>query len=580
MRWFIFLVGILLNIACNQVQVEIRNVPENTPTGAQVYITGNFNNWNPGDPNYLMKYDEVNKRFYAKLPVGFGEIAYKFTRGDWTTVEADSCGGDIENRSFTYGSSDSSINYISGWSDLAPVYCGRLTIVLDKIPEKTPKGSPIFLSGNVNYWILGQADYRFKKGNDGKYFLTVPRREDKLIFKINRGTWESIEVDANNQGEESRVIKFGEEDTIHLVMRNWIDLPNENPITKTICIKNLPKETPANCKIYLSGSFNNWNPMDESYLFKKNAKGEYYINYLFSENDIEEYKITRGGWERRELKLNKEEMKNRVLTKDGKDTQILVISRWADQQLNGRPNSTQSNPPPPEIPKELIPVEVENPYAGNIESARKIIFILDKVPEPKSKNERIYLTGDFNDWVTDMPGFDFKLLPNGKRYLVLRLNDKRTHEFKITRGDWSNEASDLNRNKWDNKTIPASYGDDTIHLKIESWVDRIPSQRLVIVIEDVPQNTPPQSTLYLSGNFNGWLANVQGYQFKKLNGKYYLTLPEFNENYQEYKITRGDWNNEFANSKGRVLSNQKFKKHYENDTLSIRIAGWVDLPAR
>jgi hypothetical protein len=67
-KGFLFYFGLILLLlaSCNQVHVEIKNVPMNTPVGSQIYLTGNFNQWNPGDPNYLLKKIKTEMRIFLK----------------------------------------------------------------------------------------------------------------------------------------------------------------------------------------------------------------------------------------------------------------------------------------------------------------------------------------------------------------------------------------------------------------------------------------------------------------------------------------------------------------------------------
>lgn len=64
-----------------------------------VYITGNFNNWNPRDPNYQLK--QLDPNTYSieidsqLLP---DTIEYKFTKGGWENVELDQYGNITPNR--------------------------------------------------------------------------------------------------------------------------------------------------------------------------------------------------------------------------------------------------------------------------------------------------------------------------------------------------------------------------------------------------------------------------------------------------------------------------------------------------
>ncbi|WP_238555194.1 hypothetical protein [Chryseobacterium sp. P1-3] len=64
-----------------------------------VFITGNFNNWNPKDYNYQLKQKNSNTYFTEIdnriLP---DEIEYKFTKGGWENVELDQYGNITPNR--------------------------------------------------------------------------------------------------------------------------------------------------------------------------------------------------------------------------------------------------------------------------------------------------------------------------------------------------------------------------------------------------------------------------------------------------------------------------------------------------
>ncbi len=64
-----------------------------------VYITGNFNNWNPRDSNYQLKQLDPNNYFIEIddqiLP---DTVEYKFTKGGWENVELDKYGNITPNR--------------------------------------------------------------------------------------------------------------------------------------------------------------------------------------------------------------------------------------------------------------------------------------------------------------------------------------------------------------------------------------------------------------------------------------------------------------------------------------------------
>ncbi len=75
----------------------IRKIPENTPTDASLYITGNFNNWNTADPFHRLIHSADGSwrvTIYSELD----RVEYKFTRGNWQTVEGRETGKVRPNR--------------------------------------------------------------------------------------------------------------------------------------------------------------------------------------------------------------------------------------------------------------------------------------------------------------------------------------------------------------------------------------------------------------------------------------------------------------------------------------------------
>ncbi len=64
-----------------------------------VFVTGNFNNWNPKDYNYQLKQqDPCNYFIEIDDQVLADEIEYKFTKGGWENVELDKYGNITPNR--------------------------------------------------------------------------------------------------------------------------------------------------------------------------------------------------------------------------------------------------------------------------------------------------------------------------------------------------------------------------------------------------------------------------------------------------------------------------------------------------
>lgn len=104
-----------LSVQSAEVTMIITSVPANTPDGDQIYIAGNFNNWNPGNPDFIL---HPNNNGQAQIVIeGTGAIEFKFTRGSWQSVEGSATGGFLPNRKFTFGSTDTLYLAIQSWED-------------------------------------------------------------------------------------------------------------------------------------------------------------------------------------------------------------------------------------------------------------------------------------------------------------------------------------------------------------------------------------------------------------------------------------------------------------------------------
>ncbi|HSG67206.1 MAG TPA: hypothetical protein VK994_00770, partial [Bacteroidales bacterium] len=64
--------------SCYKMRVEVDHIPSNTPDNAELYITGEFNSWDPGDRQYVLT-KATDSTYYVDLPRGVGELEYKFT---------------------------------------------------------------------------------------------------------------------------------------------------------------------------------------------------------------------------------------------------------------------------------------------------------------------------------------------------------------------------------------------------------------------------------------------------------------------------------------------------------------------
>lgn len=103
--------------ALSQVTFIATSIPASTPPGANLYIAGNFNSWDPGNPDFMMHKNAMGKWEITLDSMAAGTtIKFKFTMGSWESVEKGASGEEIPDRSFTYGNGDTVNVAILNWA--------------------------------------------------------------------------------------------------------------------------------------------------------------------------------------------------------------------------------------------------------------------------------------------------------------------------------------------------------------------------------------------------------------------------------------------------------------------------------
>lgn len=101
-----------------QLLVRVTSLPTSTPQDSKVHVAGNFNQWSPNDPNFVLQNNPDGTRTISLFPP-VGKVEYKFTRGDWSKAEGDEHGKVIGNRTYNYDGTPSVVNVaILSWEDL------------------------------------------------------------------------------------------------------------------------------------------------------------------------------------------------------------------------------------------------------------------------------------------------------------------------------------------------------------------------------------------------------------------------------------------------------------------------------
>lgn len=116
-------VGFMLLILCvcysvqGQMTLRVVDPPEYfMPIRDSIYVAGDFNDWNPMDPAYLL--EPVEEGWEVEISGVEGQsFSYKYTRGGWDKVESNDNGGFIPDRAALYSENGLQEDVIAGWED-------------------------------------------------------------------------------------------------------------------------------------------------------------------------------------------------------------------------------------------------------------------------------------------------------------------------------------------------------------------------------------------------------------------------------------------------------------------------------
>lgn len=285
-----------------------------------------------------------------------------------------------------------------------------------------------------------------------------------------------------------------------------------------IILNKIPANTPSQDPIYLTGSFNDWNPSDEQFRLKRNAQGKFQISIPNTLIPFE-YKVCRGQLELTEGDQKGQEIKNRQLVTTAAEVAIEVAS-WIDLEYY-----------------ELI---------------------VTRIPPNTPVNDPIYVAGRFNNWLANEKQYKLEKRLDGT-YSVRIPGKFDTLEYKYNRGSWEGvEGDDIGNMKSNNFFVKNGTLPIVIKDQIRTWEDLETVDSFTFVIEDLPENTPFDAAIYIVGNFNNWEPGNPAYKFTKLdNNTFTYTLPGGPDTL-EYKFTRGTWDSVEGGNNGRAIENRKF----------------------
>jgi predicted alpha/beta superfamily hydrolase len=98
-----------------------------------------------------------------------------------------------------------------------------LTLVV-QVPQGTPADQALYLGANINGWTPGDPNWRLPAPTGGvsRATFTVPQGF-ALEFKVTRGSWETVEKDAQGQEIPNRTWSADRDETVTVVVESWRD---------------------------------------------------------------------------------------------------------------------------------------------------------------------------------------------------------------------------------------------------------------------------------------------------------------------------------------------------------------------
>lgn len=101
----------------------------------------------------------------------------------------------------------------------------QVTLRITQLPSNTPSGSTFYFASSTNNWNPGSANHTLSSDGQGAWVITIPEGSGTVQFKFTRGSWASVEADANGQDIGNRSFTFtGQAQTINLTVQSWKDL--------------------------------------------------------------------------------------------------------------------------------------------------------------------------------------------------------------------------------------------------------------------------------------------------------------------------------------------------------------------
>lgn len=202
-------------------------------------------------------------------------------------------------------------------------------------------------------------------------------------------------------------------------------------------------------------------------------------------------------------------------------------------------------------------------------------FVIHNLPLHHPIDDPLFLVGSFNAWNPSDIKYKFKIDEQGK-WVVSVSDHLKAFEYKVTRGNWEKVEATHDGKPKANRFFIAENESDSVFIDVFGWEDL--AGQTTIVLQKLPDSTPYQSKLFLTGDFNDWNPADLQYQFQqKTKNEYRLTLPSTISQFQ-FKITRGSWSSIECLSNGKYRPNRTYQHVTKGpEKIIIKVDDWEDV---
>ena len=190
---------------------------------SKIFITGSFNNWNPGEAKYALQKSDSNKWEIILKDLPDGPLIYKFTQGQWGTEEVTAAGENVGNHSLQIEKDYTLQINIYGWknklSQLKKHSVSKnIQLLTDSfyIPQLARyRKISVYLPSNYNYTKKRYPVLYMQDGQNLFDEYIAPFGEwgvDEALDTIQKQTDKYAIVVAIDHGNEKRVTEYNFED--------------------------------------------------------------------------------------------------------------------------------------------------------------------------------------------------------------------------------------------------------------------------------------------------------------------------------------------------------------------------------